>query len=391
MQEVTGLDGQGNGIAGAERIAGALPGDAVDGASLIERSPHRQVPPCAHFGTCGGCALQHATDGFLASWKVDRVRGALSASGLDAPVALIHASPPRSRRRVVLSGRRTRKTVQLGFYGRASDRIVDVSDCHLVLPQIQNGMAALRSVVRLAASRSSTVRISVTAASTGLDVAVDNAREMTADIAAALPEAAAGFARLTWNGAPALQAAAPAQLFGATAVVPPPAGFLQATADGEAAMVAWVTEALAGARAIMDLFCGCGTFTLPLAATAEVCGWDGDTAAIAALDLGWRHGTGLRQVRATARDLFRRPVLAAEMSDFDAAVLDPPRPGADAQVSELAAAGPPRIAYVSCNPTSFARDARALCDAGYVLGPVAVIDQFRWSTHVELAALLTRR
>ncbi|MCC5983842.1 MAG: class I SAM-dependent RNA methyltransferase, partial [Rhodobacteraceae bacterium] len=193
-------------------------------------------------------------------------------------------------------------------------------------------------------------------------------------------------ARLAWEGEVIALAALPAQTFGRAQVVPPPGAFLQATEDGEATLLAAVRGAVGDAARVADLFAGCGTFTLPLAERAEVHAVEGDAAMLAALDAGWRRAAGLKRVRTETRDLFRRPLLADELACFDAVVIDPPRAGAAAQVAELARAQVPVIAAVSCNPVTFARDARVLVAAGYCLQTVQVVDQFRWSAHVELAA-----
>jgi 23S rRNA (uracil1939-C5)-methyltransferase len=172
---------------------------------------------------------------------------------------------------------------------------------------------------------------------------------------------------------------------GRARVVPPAGAFLQATREGESALVASVLAALRGAERVVDLFAGTGTFSLPLAASAEVHAVEGDAAMLEALAKGWRGAPGLHRVTTETRDLFRRPLLPEELRRFEAAVIDPPRAGAEAQVAELARARLPLVAYVSCNPASFARDARRLLEAGYRMDPITVVDQFRWSSHVELS------
>jgi len=179
---------------------------------------------------------------------------------------------------------------------------------------------------------------------------------------------------------------APVQVFAGVPVVPPPGAFLQATTEGESALVAEVVALLDGARRVVDLFAGCGTFTFPLAKRAAVHAVEGAPGMIAALDHAARHAQGLRPVTHEVRDLFRRPLDPHELAAFDAVVIDPPRAGAEAQIAALADARVPRIAHVSCNPATFARDAGVLLEAGYRMGPVRVVDQFRWSAHVELAA-----
>jgi len=205
----------------------------------------------------------------------------------------------------------------------------------------------------------------------------------------ALPKYTARLARLTWGEETVFTVAPPTQPFSPAHVTPPPGAFLQATADGEAALVSAVREAVADAARVVDLFAGCGTFALPLATRAPVHAVEGAAAMLEALDFGARHAPGLKPVTTETRDLFRRPLLPGELARYDAAVIDPPRAGAEAQMRELATARIPRIAMISCNPVTFARDGKILADAGYRLNWVQVVDQFRWSPHVELAASLS--
>ena len=240
----------------------------------------------------------------------------------------------------------------------------------------------------IAASRKAAVRLMVTRSDAGTDVALSEAKPMDPALfqqAAALAEQF-DLSRLSWNGEPVVARRAPAQTFGAARVVPPPGAFLQATAEGETALLAAVREVVSEARRIADLFAGCGTFALPLADRTEVHAVEGDAAMLEALDRGWREAAGLKRVTTEARDLFRQPLLPDELARFDALVIDPPRAGAEAQMRQIAQGGPARIAAVSCDAATFARDARILTAGGYRLAWVQVVDQFRWSPHVELAA-----
>lgn len=392
----------GDGIAeGPVFVPLSLPGEEVEGEvvdgriampRIITPSHYRVKPPCVHFNSCGGCVLQHASDGFIESWKAQVVHSALAPHGLDAPVRGVKTSPPRSRRRATLSGRRTRKGALVGFHARASDAIVEIPDCQLLHPDINALIPALQRLTLFGASRKGEIAIAVTLAEAGADVAVVGAKPLDArlrqDVAALAAEAA--LARLTWDGEVVAQHDLPVQSVSGIAVVPPAGTFLQATLDGEAALIAAVTEAAGSARRIADLFAGCGTFALPLARGAEVHAVESDTNVLRSLDSAWRKATGLKKVSTETRDLFRRPLRGAELRDFDAIVIDPPRAGAEAQTHEIAASAVPAVAMVSCNPVTFARDARILADSGYVLSWIEVIDQFRWSPHVELVAQLVR-
>jgi 23S rRNA (uracil1939-C5)-methyltransferase len=392
-QRVASLTHHGQGrLADGTLVPRVLPGEEVaprpDGSWRILRpSEHRVAPPCPHFAACGGCAMQHASDAFVAEWKAGIVRGALAGQGIEGEVARVLTSPPQSRRRARLAGRRLKRGALLGFHARASDTVVDNPDCRILTPALMALRPALLDLTALAASRSRGVAITLTDSPAGADVVLEEARDLDSRLRqeAAAWAAGAGVARLTWNGELLAQAEPPWQPMGRARVVPPPGAFLQATREGEAALVAVVLDATRGAARVADLFSGVGTFALPLAESAEVHAVESDAAMLEALGKGWRGAPGLRRVTTEARDLFRRPLLAEELARFDAAVIDPPRAGAEAQVAQVARARRPVVAYVSCNPASFARDARALLAAGYRMDPITVVDQFRWSAHVELA------
>lgn len=394
-------DGVAEGPEGPVYVPGALPGERVEGAvegnrmvapRIVEPSALRVKAPCPHYRACGGCSLMHARDEFVEEWKAGVVRAALAGQGLEAPQPPVVTVPERSRRRATFHGRRTRKGAVVGFHGRASDALVAVPGCLLVTPALIATLPALEAMVATGGSRTGELALTVTETEGGPDVAVEGGKTPDAALRRDLAELADrfGLARLTWNGETLALRAQPWVRLGPARVTLPPGAFLQATAEGEAALVAAVARAIEGARRVVDLFAGAGTFALPLAARAEVHAVEGDAAMVAALERGWREAGGLRRLTAEARDLFRRPLLPDELSRFDAAVIDPPRAGAEAQAAELARSGIGRIAYVSCNPVSFARDARILVSAGFRLGEVQVIDQFRWNPHIELAAAFVR-
>lgn len=381
--------------------ARTLPGEVIEGEAVAGRiaapriltpSPDRVRPPCAHFKGCGGCALQYARDSFVAAWKEDLVRGMLASEGLEAEFRPMHTSPPRSRRRATLAGRRTKTGALVGFHARASDTLVEIPECHLLHPDLMAALPALVEITALGATRKGELTLSITRSDDGADVQARGGKPLSPLLHQDLAACAAthGLARLTWEEEVLAQRAPPRQIMGRALVVPPPGAFLQATAEGEAALVTAVRAAVGGAARLTDLFAGCGTFALPLAEQAEVLAVEGDGAMLATLDAGWRSAPGLRRITTQTRDLFRRPLLPAELAGLDAVVIDPPRAGAQAQIAELARSGVPVIAHVSCNPATFARDARMLVSAGFRLDWVQVVDQFRWSPHVELAARFSR-
>lgn len=374
-----------------ETVSGALNESTLRGIKVLTPSSSRVSPPCRHFKSCGGCQLQHGSDSFVESWKRDQVTRALHAQGLETDFRPLITSEPQSRRRAAISARRTKKGALAGFHARASDVIIEVPDCILLHPDLVQALEVAESLARIGASRKGELNVTATLSNAGLDIAVDGGLTADGPKLAVLAREAGRFdlARLTWNGESIVTHRSPSQVFGKATVIPPPGAFLQATLSGEAALLAAVSETTKGASRIVDLFSGCGTFTLPLAERSEVHAAEGSHAMIQALDQGWRKASGLKPVTTEVRDLFRRPLLADELAGFDGCVIDPPRAGAEAQIGELAQSGIEKVAYVSCNPVTFARDARALKIAGYSLGWIQIVDQFRWSSHVELAASFT--
>lgn len=374
-----------------EVVEGDLVKDSLTGGKIITPSADRVKPPCPHAKSCGGCLMQHAADPFVAAWKEGIVRGALAGQGLDAPFLPMAISPPRSRRRATITGRKTKGGVLMGFHARGSDTLVAIPNCQLLHPDLIASFPALEALVRLGGSRTTELQMTVTRSLAGADVSVTGGKPLDAPAQMELARLCEehGFARLTWNGETVALRAAPMQRFGKALVAPPPGAFLQATAEGESALLKAVALAIGSARKVADLFAGCGTFSLPLAERAEVHAVEGDAAMTLALEKAARNTDGLKRVTVEARDLFRRPLEPDEFKGVEAVVIDPPRAGAEAQTDRLAAAKVPVIAYVSCNPATFARDAKVLVAAGYRLDWVQVVDQFRWSAHVELAARLS--
>lgn len=400
---IESLGAQGDGVtAEGLFVPFALPGERVrlmpSGhrarlEAILSRAPGRADPPCPHFGICGGCALQHASDAMLAGWKADLIRRALASRGIDGvEIRATATSPAGSRRRATFGTRRTKRGAVVGFHAANSDELVPITTCHVAEPALLAALPAVAELAEVGASRKGAMRFTVTASERGLDIAGEGGKPIEGPLYGQLVAVAAtrDLARLSWDGEPVVTRRQPVQRMGRAWVAPPPGGFLQATREGEAALVAAVREAVGRASRVADLFAGSGTFALPLAEAAEVRAVDADEDALAALDTGWRGAEGLKQIDTERRNLLSRPLLARELSGFEAVVLDPPRVGARAQAEQIAQAAVPRIVAVSCNPGTFARDARALVDGGYRLDWVLPVDQFRWSPHVELAAAFSR-
>ena len=392
----------GHGIApGPVYVPGTLPGEVVEGTldgdrlldpKIVTPSTDRVKPPCRHARSCGGCQLQHASDVFVAGWKQQVVETALAGQGLTAVFLPLVTSPPNSRRRATLSARRTKSGVLIGFHGRASETIAEIPDCQLLHPGVLAAFPGLQALVMAGGSRTMELSLQVTLTRGGPDVVVSGGKPLDSALRmdlARLVETNA-FSRLTWDGETVALRDRPALTMGPATVVPPAGAFLQATSEGEAALLAAVRKALGPQKRVVDLFSGVGTFTLPLAAEMEVHAVEGDAAMTKALDLAARNTPNLHRISTETRDLFRRPLEPDELLTFSAAVIDPPRAGAEAQIATLAASNIPVIAAVSCNPVTFARDAKALIANGFRLDWVQVVDQFRWSTHIELVARLSR-
>ncbi len=406
--EVLRVGAQGDGVAeGPVYLPFTLPGERVlarvqagRGAvvEVLAPSLERQAPPCPHFHACGGCALQHwSPPGYLA-WKADVIREALARENLETEILPTAPSPPGSRRRLALHARPERPGVaRLGYKARGSWTLIDIDVCPIADPRLVDSFPALR---RLAAAflehPRSAPTLHVTWTETGLDVDVTGVERRTGGLSAdaqrraADSAAADGLARVTLAGETLYQARRPLVRFGRAAVALPPGGFLQATPQGEQAMVDIVVEAAGRATRVADLFCGSGAFSFRLAERAGVLAADASAEAIAALTEALGSTPGLKNITATTRDLFRRPMLAQELKGIEAVVFDPPRAGAAAQAAEIASSGAARAIGVSCNPATFARDARILVDAGFRLERAAPVDQFLWSPHVELVGVFGR-
>ncbi|MCB9958849.1 MAG: class I SAM-dependent RNA methyltransferase [Rhodospirillaceae bacterium] len=377
-----------------EKIAGgALLAEPLE---LVSPGPARQTPPCRHFGACGGCRLQHIDDATYAAWKTGQVVRALAHRGLDAiAVAPLVRTPANGRRRARLAARRGAKAVFLGFHEGRSQRIVDLAECHILEPRLFALAAPLRAVLADVLAPAEPCGLMLCGLDDGVDLVIEAARppDLAAREALAAFAHAHDLARLSWRigegEAEPLCARRTAVLrHDGVAVAVPPGPFLQASRDAEAVLTGAVRDALAGCGRVADLFCGLGAFALPLARHARVLAMDSDAAAVAALAAA-AQASG-RPVEAQTRNLYARPLAAGELDGLEAVVLDPPRLGAREQAAALAASPVPLVAMVSCNPATFARDARLLVDGGYACASVTPVDQFVWSPHVELLGIFRR-
>jgi 23S rRNA (uracil1939-C5)-methyltransferase len=402
-----GHRGDGVAVTGSEAIyvPYALPGETVEVAgapghhpdrrrllAVETPSPERITPFCPHFGVCGGCAIQHWDIGRYRAWKHALVVETLKQAKLDCKVAPLIDAHGEGRRRITLHARLgTHDVLKVGYAAASSHEIIPIDRCPILDPALDGALEAAWALAEPLISARKPLDIQLTATNNGLDVDIRGSGPLQPRLVAALSRVAEQhrLARLTRHGELVLLRAAPMVKMGKATVTLPPGSFLQATTAGEETLAALVKDHCGRAKHIADLFCGVGPFALRLAEGARIAAFDSDADAIASLQKA-SHAPGLKPVKAEARDLFRRPLVAQELRDFDCLVFDPPRQGAQAQAERLAVSQVPVVVAVSCNAATFARDARILVDRGYRLETVIPVDQFRHTPHVELVARFVR-
>ncbi len=406
------LGAQGDGIAsgkdGAVYVPFTLPGETVAIArvknhgtvmSIASASADRREPVCRHFGpdgvngTCGGCTLQHMADIPYRAFKRQLVMDALKSKGLTAEVGEIVPAHPGERRRVVFAARKTEKDMLIGFNQAESHHIVAIEECPISSAGIMSRLPAIKAVGAAVATNANAFRIAVLETLSGLDLAVEGASKLSDQRRRKAIEVVLGLrgiARVSFDGEILIEPAKPLVEFGGVKVSPPAGGFTQATKPAEEAMAELVLAHVGKAKRIADLFAGAGTFSLQLARIGRVHAVEGDGKAVAALDHAARNTQGLKPVTVEKRDLFRRPLMTSELKVYDAVVFDPPRAGAEFQCKELARSAVKKIVAVSCNPLTLARDLALLVEGGYRITSVTPIDQFLWTSHVEVVATLEK-
>jgi 23S rRNA (uracil1939-C5)-methyltransferase len=387
-ERIVRIAARGDGVTESGRhVPFGVPGDTLLDDGLLAPGPHHQDPPCRHFPECGGCQLQHVDDVAYRGYLVSRVETALAQHALETEIRAPHLSPPNSRRRASLRALKVGKGAVIGFNGTKSHRIVDMREDHILRPELFTLVDPLRRLLGDLLQSRRTAEVQMTVVDQGVDVTLKGVEPQGLAAMEALTAfcEAQALARLSIDqgfGAETLYEPVPATIsLSAIPVAFPVGGFLQATADGEEALAGAVTEAVGDAKRIADLFAGLGTFALTAKASY---------AAEASRDAAAALKRAAPNMAVEHRDLYRRPLARDELAAFDAVVLDPPRAGAEEQITALANSSVQRIAYVSCNPATLARDAKMLVDGGYALDWVRPVGQFRWSTHVELASCFTR-
>lgn len=403
--EISELGHRGDGIAqtsdGPVYVPGALPGETVSASvnngratkiRILKPSPDRIEPVCKHDLTSGSCSMQHLAEQPYLDWKKGIVETALASSGIQLPVEDTIAATLGGRRRAVLTAGRKGRDIVLGYHGRSSHDLVDAAGCAVLTPAIEQALPGLKSLAADVMPKKGDLRMTVLSTTSGLDVALEKADKAYERKIPALSQKTIelGLARLTVNGEVLLEVRPPVLDMGGIGIVPAPGGFTQATLAAENALADLVLKGIGKAKSVADLFSGVGTFALRIARQANVHAVEGDAAAIAAFDKALRKPSGLKKVTYERRDLFRRPLVNEELDAFDAVVFDPPRAGAQAQAALLARSKVKTLVAVSCNPATLARDLRLLLDGGYTLKSVTPLDQFQFSTHIEVVAVLNR-
>lgn len=404
--EIARLGAQGDGVAETEagpvyvpfalqgeRVSADVEGDSGRLVEVLAPSPQRAVPPCRHFGACGGCALQHMERQAYETWKSAQVLAAFAQRGIAAPMRPLIACAGQRRRASLAARRAGGGTIDLGFHAAGSHDIVALSECPVLHGKIMAAFPALKSLAGLVTSPKGEVRVVMAWTDAGLDVVLDDVNaQLTPSLRAAIAAAAtaAGLARVSVNRDPVYEGLTPFFKFGRAEVAIAPGVFAQAVKESEDQMVRLAIEAVGKAKTAADLFSGLGAFTFRLAEKARVFAADSDRPAIAALTAAAKKATGLKPIEARLRDLFREPLSATELRDFEAIVFDPPRAGAEAQARMIARAKVKTVVAVSCNPATLARDARILIDGGYVLESVTPVDQFLYTPHIEAVAVFRK-
>lgn len=359
---------------------------------VLKPSTERISPVCAHFGDCGGCQIQHLEKAAYLEWKLSLLTGALKREGIEFPVDAVLTFEGK-RRKAVFSARLGNGGLEFGFLQKNTHDIVEISECPISDASISENLNELKRLIAPLVLGRRIVQTSVLVCDNGLDVAVETPNQPSAAIQKSLTAnfPSTGFCRLDVNGDLIAETHRPIIKVGNVDVVPPTGGFVQAVGEAEQAMGSLVMDHLGDCKYVADLFCGMGTFALRLAVQSRVLAIEMDSPSLKSLDMAWRSTGGkLKEVSVEKRDLFLRPLMAAEMKKMEGVVLDPPRSGAELQMKQIARSKVSRVASVSCNPKTFARDLAILVKGGFELVSITALDQFKYTPHLEMVALLVR-
>lgn len=380
-----------------EQVRARVVGGRAEVLEVLRASIERQEPACRHFGRCGGCQLQHWQDEPYLAWKREQVVEALTKRGFGG--AYVEPAIPAwgdGRRRASLHAARQNNQVRIGFIERGGARLTPITQCPVLAPQLEAVVLKLAPLAELALPSRGEITLQCLLTDSGVDISIKGAGRVDLLHRAALEKLIAeanalNLARLSFEGDTIIERAKPALRMGRTIVSPPPGAFLQPTALGEETLARLTLDALQGSKRVVDLFSGIGTFALRIAEQAEVLAAEGDAEMLAALKKASDGAGGaLKEITTMRRDLLRTPLSTLEMKKFDGAVMDPPRSGARQQAEQIARAPIRKLAYVSCDPASFARDIKVLIEHGFTLTKITPVDQFRWSPHIELVGAFER-
>jgi len=389
-------------------VANTLPGelvrtdDALPNPALVEilnTSPDRREPPCPHFGACGGCTFQHASDELILDWKQGEVKFAFSQVGIDAAVDPTIASPQAARRRVTFTASRDSRdgragdgAIRLGYKERRSDALVDIQSCTILHPALDAEISNIRDLGKTLLRGNEEIHVAINLCDNGLDLAFDLPQDPNETIIAGFVRAFAktAYLRASINGDVVVEKEKPLVRFGKAEVSVPPGGFLQAVGFAEEQMARLVCKHLGGRKRVVDLFSGCGTFSLRLAERSRIHAVELERPALEAMQSAGST-EGLKSITVEERDLHELPLTTSELKPFDGLCLDPPRAGAENQCKLIAKSNVRAVAYVSCNPASLARDAKHLIEGGYTLERLVPVDQFVHSPHIEVVALFSKK
>jgi 23S rRNA (uracil1939-C5)-methyltransferase len=360
----------------------------VEITRFLKESPLRQFAPCLHFGVCGGCKLQHLNQDTYHNYKVGLLRRALEFHGVEAQEWLpLHVIPPRRRRRISLTFAHRYEGLMIGYMRRGTKWIIDNQECHLVVPEIEQLISRLRGLLADLFQQRESGTVDILATKVGLDVNLKTKflKNPTLEQNEALTKFARenNIARLLLNYRPFVTFREPIVSFSGVDVAVEAGKFLQASDDADEFMLQRVSEYMPEkvSRGI-DLFSGRGTFTFLMAQKGPTDAFECENDAIQALQAAANKAQV--PINVTKRDLFANPLTVEELGRYDFIFVDPPRAGALAQVEYIAQSSLQHVVYISCNPASFARDAKVLCDAGFMLASVTPLDQFLWSEHLEV-------
>lgn len=365
---------------------------------VVKSSDERQPHACKHFTACGGCMLQHVKEGFYKEFKTSLLINAFLENNLNPYIIEpIKVVPIGQRRRANLEAIKKGDKLFMGFHRLQSHQIIDMEECPVLTAPLQASLPHLRKALEELLEPYQKAKVFLLELEGDVDVALEiqGVNELTKNQRDTLKSVAQKalwtrlqfrhrkFYDVLWQEKPITTQ------FGHLNVEVDPWTFLQASNLAQGWMQAIVRGILERSKSytrLLDLFCGRGTFTGVLADFGKVDAFEGDKKAIQEI----LKASDELALSAFERDLFKNPLTTQELNQYDVVVVDPPRAGAKAQIEQLAASKIPLIIYISCNPETFARDAKILENGGYIFEKAYPIDQFLWAAHLEVVGIFIR-